>query len=43
MKYHEVINGPDGKNGKPKSIQNMEEWLKVMSLRKTSSANFLRM
>jgi hypothetical protein len=26
MKYHEAINGPDGKNGKPKSKQNMEEW-----------------
>ncbi len=28
MKYHEAINGPDGKNGKPKSKQNMEEWKK---------------
>ncbi len=43
MKYHEAINGPDGKNGKPKSIRNMEEWLKVVSLRKSSSANFLVM
>jgi hypothetical protein len=25
MKYHEAINGPDGKIGKPKSKQNMEE------------------
>ncbi len=25
MKYYEAINGPDGKNGKPKSKQNMEE------------------
>jgi hypothetical protein len=25
MKYHEAINCPDGKNGKPKSKQNMED------------------
>jgi hypothetical protein len=43
MKSHEAINGPDGKNGKPKSIQNMEEWLKELSLRKSSSSNFLVM
>ncbi len=36
MKYHEAINGPDGKNGKP-TKQNTEEWLKVVSLRKSSS------
>jgi hypothetical protein len=26
MKYHEAINGPDGKNGMLKLKQNMEEW-----------------
>ncbi len=41
MKYHEAINGPDGKKWKVKVKQNMEVWLKVVSLRKSSSANFL--
>jgi hypothetical protein len=43
MKYHETINGSDGNKWKAKVNLNMEEWLKVESLRKSSSANFLVM
>jgi hypothetical protein len=41
MKYHEAINGPDGKKWKAKVKTEMEEWSRLVFLRKSNLVNFL--